>query len=154
MEEPRRAAAARVKAEEKKMEPLGSDRACHAEKKWRRGRLRAPVPRCVARWREGTWATAGPSCGGHGWRVDGTVKCRTGEARAADTWAPTTVPGLKPVQTESMNSNTFKFISNFNRSRKGIPKLKKIEIKHCFEEFEESNDFIHWKFSIFKMDFK
>jgi hypothetical protein len=112
MQEPGRAAAARIKAEEKKMEPLGPDRARHVEKRWRRGRLRAPVPRCVARWREGAWPTTGPNCGGHGWCVDDTVQCRTGEARVADTWAPATVPGLKPVQTESINSNTFKFISN------------------------------------------
>jgi hypothetical protein len=36
----------------------------------------------------------------------------TGEAGAYDAWAPTTVLLFKPVQTESINSNTFKFILN------------------------------------------
>jgi hypothetical protein len=47
-----------------------------------------------------------------GWverRVDGVW---TGEAGAYNAWAPSTVLGFKPVQTESINSNTFKFILN------------------------------------------
>jgi hypothetical protein len=57
---------------------------------------------------------------------------RGGSERAADLWAPATVLGFKPVQTEYINSNTFKFISKLIHSKKGIFKLKKYEIKYGF----------------------
>jgi hypothetical protein len=43
-----------------------------------------------------------------------------------DTWALVIVSGFKPVQTESINSNTFKFISNnfiFDSIQKGLSRV-------------------------------
>jgi hypothetical protein len=68
-----------------------------------------------------------------------------------------TVPGFKPVQTESVNSNTFKFISNnfkFDLIKNSLPKLKKIEIKYSCEGFEERNNFLHDNLFSFETDFE
>jgi hypothetical protein len=53
-----------------------------------------------------------------------------------------------------MNSNQIQILSNFNRSKKELPWLKKIEVKYGCEGFEERNNFLHRNFSRLEMDFK
>jgi hypothetical protein len=67
------------------------------------------------------------------------------------------VPSFKPVQTESINSNTLKFILNnfkLDLIQNGLPKLKKFKIKYGCEGFEERNTFINMKFFILEMHFE
>jgi hypothetical protein len=82
---------------------------------------------------------------------------RGGGERAADLWAPTTVPrGLtfKMIQTKiQMVPNKFKNHSNSNRCRKDLPGIKN-EIKYGWEGFEEKNNFLHRNFFSFEMNFK
>jgi hypothetical protein len=52
------------------------------------------------------------------------------------------------------NSNQIQILSNFNRSKKDLPWLKKIEVKYGCEGFEERNNFLHRNFSRLEMDFK
>jgi hypothetical protein len=52
------------------------------------------------------------------------------------------------------NSNSIQIIPIFNRTKKDIPKLKKIEIKYDFERFEEGNNLLHRNFFKFEMDFE
>jgi hypothetical protein len=65
-----------------------------------------------------------------------------------------TMSGFKP--TESINSNTLKFISNnfkFDSIQKGLPGLKNFEIKYGDEGFNERNNFLHRNFFRFEMFF-
>jgi hypothetical protein len=43
---------------------------------------------------------------------------------------------------------------NFDQSKKGLPRVKKIELKYGFEGFEERNDFLHRNFFRFEVDFE
>jgi hypothetical protein len=52
--------------------------------------------------------------------------------------------GIKQIQT----------ISNFDRPKRDLPKLKKIEIKYGCEVFEEMNHSLHRNFFGFKIDFE
>jgi hypothetical protein len=52
------------------------------------------------------------------------------------------------------NSNQIQILSNFDRSKKDLPWLKKIEVKYGCEGFEERNNFLHRNFSRLEMDFK
>jgi hypothetical protein len=55
------------------------------------------------------------------------------------------------------NSNYFKIDSNhsnFDRLKNGLPELKKFELKYCFEDPKEMNNFLHRGFFRFGMDFK
>jgi hypothetical protein len=47
------------------------------------------------------------------------------------------------VQT---NSNSIQFVSNFDRPKKDLPELKKIETKYGCEGFEQKNNFLHRSF--------
>jgi hypothetical protein len=51
-------------------------------------------------------------------------------------------------------SNHVQIPSNFDRSKKDLPALKKIEIKYGREGFEEGNNFLHRKFFTFEMYFE
>jgi hypothetical protein len=52
------------------------------------------------------------------------------------------------------NSNQIQILSNFDRSKKDLPWLKKIEVKYGCEGFEERNNFLHRNFYRLEMDFK
>jgi hypothetical protein len=48
------------------------------------------------------------------------------------------------------NSNGFKL----NRSKGGLPMLKKFKIKHGCEDFERRNNFSYWNSSKFRIEFE
>jgi hypothetical protein len=53
-----------------------------------------------------------------------------------------------------LNSNEIQILSNFDRSNKGLPEPKKIEIKYGFEDLEKMNNFLHINFFRFGSDFE
>jgi hypothetical protein len=58
---------------------------------------------------------------------------------------------------DSNHSNYFKIDSNhssFDHLKNGLPELKKFELKYCFEDPKEMNNFLHRGFFRFGMDFK
>jgi hypothetical protein len=80
---------------------------------------------------------------------------RQGRGRRQHVGPAATMPGFKP--TESINSNTLKFISNnfkLDLIQKDLPKLKNFEVKYGGEGFGERNSFLHRKVFRFKMNFE
>jgi hypothetical protein len=66
-----------------------------------------------------------------------------------------TVPGFK--STESINLNTLKFISNnfkFDSIQKGLPMLKKFEVKYGDKGFKERNNLFRRNFFRLEMYFE
>jgi hypothetical protein len=53
-----------------------------------------------------------------------------------------------------MKSNSIQIITNFDRPKKDLPQLKKIEIKYGYKGFEERNIFLLKNFFRFEMDFE
>jgi hypothetical protein len=53
-----------------------------------------------------------------------------------------------------MKSNSIQIVTNFDRPKKDLPQLKKIEIKYGCKGFEERNIFLLKNFFRFKMDFE
>jgi hypothetical protein len=49
-----------------------------------------------------------------------------------------------------MNSNSIQIISNFDQTKKDLPKLKIFEIKYGHEGFEERNNFLYRSSSDYK----
>jgi hypothetical protein len=52
-----------------------------------------------------------------------------------------------------MNSNLIRVFSNFDQSKKDIPKLKKLEIKYGCDGLKERNNFLYRNFFKFEMGF-
>jgi hypothetical protein len=42
----------------------------------------------------------------------------------------------------------------FHRTKKGLPRVKKFELKYGVEGLEERNNFLHRNFFIFEVDFE
>jgi hypothetical protein len=61
---------------------------------------------------------------------------------------------LKLSKSTRTRSNLFHIISNLVHSKKVLPKLKEFEIKYGFKGFEESNNFLHWNFFGFEINFE
>jgi hypothetical protein len=59
---------------------------------------------------------------------------------------------FKPFQNSLNRIKQTSNRSNFNWSKKDIPKLRKIEIKYSFENLEEMNNFLHRNFLKIRMD--
>jgi hypothetical protein len=56
-----------------------------------------------------------------------------------------------PIQIQiPMNSNSIQIISNFDQTKKDLPKLKIFEIKYGHEGFEERNNFLYRSSSDYK----
>jgi hypothetical protein len=53
-----------------------------------------------------------------------------------------------------MDSNKFKSLSIFDRSRNDLSELEKIEMIYGFEDFEESKNFLHRNFFRPEMGFE
>jgi hypothetical protein len=75
-------------------------------------------------------------------------------AWATDVRSLATVTGggsLNPIRFQiQTDSNQIQIVSNFDRSKNGLPELK----KYGCEVFEEGNNFLHHNFFRFEMDFK
>jgi hypothetical protein len=98
-----------------------------------------------------------------GWRRRAVCAgVRTGKNRggreATDRWGPITVLAIQIKSNRSKtlqtNLNSKQTHSNFILSKLDLHKLKKFEIKYCFEGFDERNNFFQRSLSIFDMDFK
>jgi hypothetical protein len=61
---------------------------------------------------------------------------------------------FKLSQSIQACSNIFQIISNLVRSKKGLPNLKKFDIKYSSEGFEDGNNFLHRNLFIFERDFE
>jgi hypothetical protein len=72
-------------------------------------------------------------------------------ARGPQYRAAATISFKIQIQTDS---NEIQILSKFDRSKKGLSELKKIEIKYGCDVFEERDNFLHRNFFIFEMDFK
>jgi hypothetical protein len=49
--------------------------------------------------------------------------------------------GLNPIRFQiQMDSNQVDIVSNFNRSKNGLPELQKFEIKYVFEDLKKMNN--------------
>jgi hypothetical protein len=72
--------------------------------------------------------------------------------------APTTVfcgNGLNLIQFQiQTDSNQVQIVSNFDRSKNGLPELQKFGIKYGCEGLEESNKFVHRNFIRLKINFE
>jgi hypothetical protein len=81
-----------------------------------------------------------------------------GGREATDRWGPITVLAIQIKSNRSKtlqtNLNSKQTHSNFILSKLDLHKLKKFEIKYCFEGFDERNNFFQRSLSIFDMDFK
>jgi hypothetical protein len=123
---------------------------------WERERMGGPARR-VEEEEGGPGSRQGARC-----QAGARGGVRTGKNRggreAADRWGPGTVLAIQIKSNRSktiqMNSNLNQIRSNFILPKHDLHKLKKIEIKYCFERFDERNNFLHSNLSRFKMDFK
>jgi hypothetical protein len=81
--------------------------------------------------------------GGRGdWRVGVLTTVRSSDGLKFDSNSNSN--GFKQIQT----------VSKFDRPKRDLPKIKKIEIKYSCEGFEERNIFLHRNFFKFEINFE
>jgi hypothetical protein len=109
----------------------------------------------VVKAHEGGWgarSAVGPGRGGAG---SSGVQVAFGQGRRGPmTHGPLHVDGFKTRSDSNqaqMNSNSIQFVSNFDWTKRDLPKLKKFKTKYGCEGFEEGNNFLHRNFFKSKM---